>query len=168
LQESFFRYLRKVEPIVSALYPKRVEVVAGLILRDQRLLVCQRHEHAAFPLKWELPGGKVERGESPLNALKRELKEELAIEMYRATEIFSHDHVYPGTIEVNLRFFRIDEYDGEPRNLLFQQITWMPIRDLLQLDFLEGDLPFIRELLSPKGAILLGFNRDKGPDKGNS
>ena len=153
---------------MSALDLKPVDVVAGLILRDQRLLVCQRDKHAAFPLKWELPGGKVEQGESPLTALKRELKEELAIEVYRATEIFSHDHAYPGTIEVNLRFFRIDEYDGEPRNLLFQQITWMPIQDLLQLDFLEGDLPFIHELLSPKGVNLLGFSRDKGLDKRNS
>jgi 8-oxo-dGTP diphosphatase len=153
------------EPVMSALKLKPVDVVAGLILRDQRLLVCQRDEHAAFPLKWEFPGGKVEQGESPLTALKRELKEELAIEVYRATEIFSRDHAYPGTIEVNLRFFRIDEYDGEPRNLLFQQITWMPIKDLLQLDFLEGDLPFIHELLSPKGVNLLGFNRDKGLDK---
>ena len=152
---------------MSELDLKRIDVVAGLILRRERLLVCQRHENSAFPLKWEFPGGKVEQGESPLNALKRELKEELAIDVHRATEILSYDHVYPSTIAVKLSFFRVDEYDGEPTNLLFQQVTWTAIKDLLQLDFLAGDLPFIRELVGPKGIKLLRFSRDKGLDKGN-
>ena len=146
---------------MSALDLERVDVVAGLILRQERLLACQRHENSAFPLKWEFPGGKVEQGEAPMEALERELKEELGIQVQRSTEIFSHTHVYPGTKEVNLRFFRIDEYEGEITNLVFQQISWVPVKELSQLDFLEGDLPFIRKLLGREGPKWLAFRGDQ-------
>ena len=62
-------------------------VVAGLIYKDGRLLVCQRRPGGAFPLKWEFPGGKVEKGESDIDALRRELREELAVEVREATVV---------------------------------------------------------------------------------
>ena len=74
----------------------RIDVVAALIFQDGRLLVCQRHETSEFPLKWEFPGGKVELGERCEDALTREIKEELAIEIHDPVKIFSHRHVYPG------------------------------------------------------------------------
>ena len=55
--------------------PKIIEVVAGLIFKDGRLLACQRRAEGAFPLKWEFPGGKIESGEVPSEALTRELRE---------------------------------------------------------------------------------------------
>ena len=132
-----------------------IAVVAGLIFRDGRLLVCQRHDSSTFPLKWEFPGGKVESGEASEDALRRELKEELEIEIYDPVEIFSHRHLYPGTSEVNLKFFRVTRFQGEIHNRVFQQISWVTVGELLRLNFLEGDLPLITKLAGPGGERLL-------------
>ncbi len=125
---------------------KSVTVVAGLIFYRDRLLVCQRHPLGSFPLKWEFPGGKLEAGEAHETALRRELKEELGIEAGRLTEIFRHEHTYPGVATVNLRFFRVEDYSGEVKNHVFQRIKWVPAKKLARLDFLEGDLPIVRKL----------------------
>ena len=132
-----------------------VDVVAGLIVQKELLLACQRHENSAFPLKWEFPGGKVEPGERYEDALKRELKEELEIEIYDPVEIFSHRHVYPGASDVSLRFFRVTRFQGEIRNRVFQQIRWVRVEELPSLDFLEGDLRLIATLTGPGGERLL-------------
>lgn len=124
-----------------------IQVVAALIYQGDRLLVCQRRENGAFPLKWEFPGGKVERGEGYLTALQRELKEELGIEVQSATEIFRHSHFYPDPLEVELIFFRVENYRGAVANRAFQQVLWVDIRRLEELDFLEGDLPLIDKLI---------------------
>jgi 8-oxo-dGTP diphosphatase len=97
-------------------------------------------------MKWEFPGGKVERGEEYFPALRRELREELGIEVLVATEIFRHNHSYPGEAEVRLIFFRVEDYRGEIRNLAFSRFLWAEIQKLKELDFLEGDLPLIDEL----------------------
>jgi len=138
-----------------ALAPKHIEVVAGLIFRDGRLLACQRHECGSFPLKWEFPGGKVEVGESDVDALRRELREELGIAVRHAKQIFQHKHVYPEGPEVSLRFFRILSHDGIMRNLVFQRIEWVELVELEKLDFLEGDRPLIRRLVDDSRAALL-------------
>ena len=127
---------------------KIVEVVAGLLFDQDRLLVCQRSSQGSFALKWEFPGGKLEPGEGCEGALRRELKEELGIEAGRVNEIFRHEHLYPRIARVNLRFFRVEEYSGELKNLVFQQIRWVPIKELAQMDFLDGDLPIIQRLVS--------------------
>ncbi len=134
---------------------KYIAVVAGLIVQDCHLLVCQRHETSVFPLKWEFPGGKVEQGERYEDALKRELKEELGIQIHDPVEIFSRRHVYPGASEVSLRFFRVTRFQGEVRNRVFQQIRWVRVAELPRLDFLEGDLPLIAKLVQPEGERLL-------------
>jgi len=102
-------------------------------------------------LKWEFPGGKLEQGERHESALRRELKEELGIEAGRLSELFRHEHLYPKIARVNLRFFRVEDYSGELKNLVFQQIKWVPIKELMQIDFLDGDLPIIRKLVSSYG-----------------
>ena len=134
---------------------KRVEVVAGLICESGRVLVCQRNVNAAFPLKWEFPGGKVEAGESHEVALRRELREELQIEVETATKIYDHKHIYAGVSEVHLTFFRIDGYQGKVKNLIFKQIAWVEFNKLIDMDFLEGDLPLIEKLAAAEGLGLL-------------
>jgi len=125
-----------------------IKVVAGLIYRDGRLLACQRRADGAFPLKWEFPGGKIEKGEEDFEALRRELREELAIDV-RAAEFFSeHDHNYNNGPAVSLRFYNVSEFDGEPQNLVFEQISWLKLSDLEALDFLDGDRPLIARLVS--------------------
>lgn len=125
-----------------------VQVVAGLIHQQDRLLACQRREGGSFPLKWEFPGGKVENGEDYLTALRRELKEELGIELQSATEIFRHRHSYPDGLVVELVFFRVDEYQGMVSNLAFHRFLWVEVQGLKELDFLDGDLPLIEKIVN--------------------
>lgn len=127
-----------------------VQVVAGLIYQGDRLLACQRKGQGSFPLKWEFPGGKVERGEESFAALQRELREELGIEVQSATEFFRHTHCYSDRTEVELIFFQVKDYRGAVANLAFEQILWLRLRELRELDFLEGDLPLIDKLLGRK------------------
>ena len=134
---------------------KSLDVVAGLIVRETQLLVCQRRESASFPLKWEFPGGKVERGENHEAALRRELNEELGIIVEQMTEIWRHKHQYSQDLTVSLRFYRVRSYSGEVRNVAFQQLRWASIDDLRILDFLDGDLPLLERLLTQDGRQLL-------------
>jgi len=129
---------------------KRIEVVAGLIFHGQELLVCQRHHDAAFPLKWEFPGGKVEVGESESAALARELKEELGIQAGDMKLLHRHIHSYPDGPDVSLSFFQVIQYQGEIRNLVFEQIAWSKLPNLISFDFLDGDLPLVRQLADGK------------------
>ena len=125
---------------------KTIEVVAGLIFDKDLLLVCQRNSQSSFALKWEFPGGKVEMGEEYEDALRRELREELGIEAHCLNEVFRHKHLYPKNAHVTLRFFRVLNYSGEVKNLVFQQIKWVPTKKLVQMDFLDADLPLVRKL----------------------
>jgi len=139
---------------VKTITLKRIEVVAGLLCENGRVLVCQRRANAAFPLKWEFPGGKVENGERHEDALRRELREELQIEVETAIKIFDYQHTYRGVSQVNLKFFRVQRYRGEVKNLIFEQIAWVEFEKLLDFDFLEGDLPLIKKLATGKVGLL--------------
>jgi 8-oxo-dGTP diphosphatase len=140
---------------MKAAVRNRLHVVAGLILREGRLLVCQRHMNSAFPLKWEFPGGKVENDELPKDALKRELREELGIEVLESQEIFQQKHRYPAGPDVFLNFFQVLQYEGEVKNLVFQQLCWAEIKELAEIDFLAGDRPLIKILVGADGKGLL-------------
>ena len=129
--------------------------MAGLIFRHGQVLVCQRKANGPFPLKWEFPGGKIEEGEGYENALRRELREELGIEMTAAREMFFHRHTYPGTVTVDLRFFEIQDFVGEVRNRAFQRIEWVKLDHLVKYDFLEGDLVLIKKLSGPNANKLI-------------
>ncbi|MCW5978944.1 MAG: (deoxy)nucleoside triphosphate pyrophosphohydrolase [Bryobacteraceae bacterium] len=124
----------------------RVIVVAAVIEQDGRLLICRRKQGARHPLKWEFPGGKVEPGESPRAALKRELEEELAIRATIGREIVRYEHQYPRRRPILLIFFRVARFEGVMRNNQFEEIRWEKAGELPQYDFLDGDLDFIRRL----------------------
>lgn len=121
-------------------------VSAGIIHRDGLVLVGQRRPTDRHPLKWEFPGGKVEFGETPQQALVRELREELAIEAHVGGELARYEHDYPNGSRVHLLFFAVSSYTGEPFAKVFEQIQWVPIKDLPGVDFLEGDFDFVRRL----------------------
>jgi mutator protein MutT len=132
-----------------------VEVVAGLIVQEGLLLVCQRKENGTFPLKWEFPGGKVESHEGHEDALRRELMEELGIRANKLSEIFRHTHKYSDQFMVNLRFYRVQSFTGGLTNRAFQHVAWAEFDNLSKFDFLEGDLPLVDLLLSASGRELL-------------
>jgi 8-oxo-dGTP diphosphatase len=121
-------------------------VVAAVIEREGKILICRRRADAHHPLKWEFPGGKVEAGETPSVALARELEEELAVRAVIGPEIARYPYQYPGRSPILLIFFRVKEFEGEPVNREFLAILWEEPRNLLQYDFLEGDTRFIQLL----------------------
>jgi 8-oxo-dGTP diphosphatase len=120
-----------------------VQVVAAIIEREGRILICRRTREQSHALKWEFPGGKVEPGETSEQALERELEEELGIRGARGAEITRYEYSYPGKNPILLIFFRVTEFDGEPVNLIFHEMRWEPPRELAGFDFVEGDLAFI-------------------------
>src|SRR5579872_3749257 len=122
------------------------QVVAALILKDGNVLVCQRTKHQTMPLKWEFPGGKIEEGEQPRDALRRELNEELGIDATIGEEVARIRHEYKSGSAVELRFYAVREYQGNLENRIFKDMRWVKPSELPSFDFLEADLQLVREL----------------------
>lgn len=125
-------------------------VVAALIVKDGKFLVCQRTRHQTMPLKWEFPGGKIEPGEQPRDALHRELEEELGIDAKIGDEVARIRHEYPNRSMVELRFFVVREYARELENRIFQDMQWAERSELPTFDFLEADLDLVGQLAAGK------------------
>ncbi len=125
-------------------------VVAALILKGDKILAGQRTRHQVMPLKWEFPGGKIEEGEQPRDALRRELEEELGIEAVIGDEVARIVHEYPRGGSVELRFFEVRSYKGEIENRIFREIRWVERGELTGLDFLEADLTLVNDLAAGK------------------
>jgi 8-oxo-dGTP diphosphatase len=121
-------------------------VVAAIIIEGEKILVCQRTRHQTMPLKWEFPGGKVEEGEQPEEALRRELEEELGIDATIDYELLRMRHEYPGGGAVDLQFFVVREYKGQLENKIFKDMQWSSLEQLRSYDFLEADLKLVEDL----------------------
>jgi 8-oxo-dGTP diphosphatase len=121
-------------------------VVAAVIERNRKILIGQRKRNGNHPLKWEFPGGKVEPGEAPKEALARELKEELAIQATIGEELDQYVVQYGEGPLTRLIFYHVTKFEGEPQNLNFEQIQWESRARLTEYDFLSGDQPFLKKL----------------------
>jgi 8-oxo-dGTP diphosphatase len=122
-------------------------VVAAVIVRDGRVLACQRSRKGRFPLKWEFPGGKVQPGEMPEAALRRELNEELGVQAKIGAEILRTQHKYEQMREpVELIFFEASVERCEMENRVFEKIDWVEPERLREMDFLEADRELIEKL----------------------
>ncbi|MGB0035107.1 MAG: (deoxy)nucleoside triphosphate pyrophosphohydrolase [Candidatus Acidiferrales bacterium] len=122
-------------------------VVAGLIQADGKLLVCQRRSSDTFGLLWEFPGGKKKSGESPEDALGRELREELGVPARIGPEVFRTRHQYPELGEpIELIFFVATVPPLEVQNLAFQKMEWRLPHTLSELNFLPADRELIEKL----------------------
>jgi 8-oxo-dGTP diphosphatase len=122
-------------------------VVAALIWKDGKVLICQRTRHQPMPLKWEFPGGKIEEGEQPRDALRRELDEELGIDAIIEDEVARIRHEYPSGNAVELRFFDVHNYSGKIENRIFRDIFWALPSELPAYEFLEADLELVKNLV---------------------
>ncbi len=128
------------------------QVVAALIVRGEDILCCQRTEYQTLPLKWEFPGGKIEDGEDPSQALQRELEEELGVRAEIGARVAQLRHHYPNGNAVELHFFVVQHYEGEMQNRIFREIRWVDRRQLPALDFLDADHKLVRQIA--KGELL--------------
>jgi 8-oxo-dGTP diphosphatase len=124
-------------------------VVAALISHDGKILACQRARGSRFELRWEFPGGKCEEGETPPEALARELKEELGVTARIGPEIHRLQHQYGSTgVPFDLVFFAASAPADKIQNLEFECIEWREPHTLTELDFLEADRDLVKKLAS--------------------
>ncbi len=126
------------------------QVVAALILRENTILICQRTADQAMPLKWEFPGGKVEPNEDLIDALHRELDEELGIDAVIGPRVAAIQHTYRGGNALELHFFRVDHFKGELQNRIFHDVRWVDRKELKSFDFLEADTGLVKDLSAGK------------------
>jgi len=122
------------------------QVVAAIIIREDKILICQRTEDQAMPLKWEFPGGKVERDEDLKDALRRELDEELGIDAVIGRKIAAIQHTYASGASLELYFYRVDQFKREIQNRIFRDVRWIDRKDLTTYDFLEADVKLVRDI----------------------
>lgn len=120
-----------------------IVVAAGVVERDGRIMICRRKPDVHNGLKWEFPGGKLEKGEGPEAALKRELMEELGIdvEVGRVKDVLMH--AYPDR-DVLILFYGCRILSGEPKTIDCEAIAWAKPEELAAYDFADGDFNFIK------------------------
>ena len=122
-----------------------VEVVAGLIWKDGKFMICQRPENKARALLWEFVGGKVEKGESREDALVRECKEELDVTVKPLDVFCTVDHVYPD-ITIRLVLFNAEILSGEPKLLEHADLKWISADEIDNYEFCPADKEILEKI----------------------
>ena len=125
-----------------------IQVVVGLLEDAQgRILLGRRREGTHMAGRWEFPGGKRHPGEAPIDALRRELREELAIEVVDASRLLELEHEYADR-RVRLDTWFVSHYSGRPQSAEGQALCWVAPDRLAQVDLLEADAPIVAALLA--------------------
>lgn len=122
------------------------KVVAALIRREGKFLICQRPRNKARALLWEFVGGKVERGETKEEALVRECREELGITVAPQREYMHVTHDYPD-LTVRLTLFESKIAEGEPQKLEHEDIRWISPEEIPQYEFCPADVTILKRLM---------------------
>ena len=121
---------------------KIINVVAAVIIKDNKILCTQRGNTKYLAYKWEFPGGKVEPGEQLEDALIREIKEELGCSISIIKYLLTTEHHYDfGTVKINAFLCQI--IDNDPKCLEHNKICWLDSNELNDLDWAQADLPIV-------------------------
>jgi 8-oxo-dGTP diphosphatase len=132
--------------------PRAVHVLVGLISDGAgRWLVNSRRAGTPLAGLWEFPGGKCQAGETPLAALRRELDEELGIDVLEAEPVIELVHDYPDK-RVRLDVWRVVRYGGEPAAREGQPLRWVTVSECRGLPLLEADWPIVARLAELEAA----------------
>jgi 8-oxo-dGTP diphosphatase len=124
-------------------------VAAGILCKTVgQVLITERVCEGPYNGLWEFPGGKIREGELPEAALCRELREELGIEAVSVEPYMNLSHTYPDR-SVDLEFFLVAEWHGEPAGLEGQRLRWVPVTELRADELLPADAPLIAALQGP-------------------
>lgn len=123
-----------------------INVTCAIIIQGKKILVTQRSEKMKLPLKWEFPGGKLEENESEIDCIKREIKEELNIEIEILKSLSNSIYDY-GVFKINLIPFISNYVSGEIILSEHKDYKLVDKSELLNLDWAEADLPIVVEFL---------------------
>ena len=123
-----------------------LQVTCALIEHDNKVLICQRSAIMKLPLKWEFPGGKIEAGESKAACLRREIYEELAIEISVEQPLAMVEHQYP-EFSLSLYPFICTWKSGNVQLAEHIQALWVDPSDLMNYDWAEADVPIVKAYL---------------------
>ncbi|MFM7006337.1 MAG: (deoxy)nucleoside triphosphate pyrophosphohydrolase [Flavobacteriales bacterium] len=126
---------------------KKVEVVAAVITKDNKILCVQRgiHKYPYLAHKWEFPGGKMEASESQEETIKREIKEELSMEIQPIKHLLSHTHHYPD-FSIELHTWLCTPLNDELELKEHQALVWLETKDLKALDWAGADVAVVEIL----------------------
>jgi 8-oxo-dGTP diphosphatase len=153
---AYFREHLRIQPVHK--FNKRmndlryiyqmITVTCAIIENGGRVLCAQRSELMNLPMKWEFPGGKVEAGEEPEECLKREIREELGVEIIIVERLISNIHTYPDQKSFELIPFRCRLAGGKLDVKEHKLVKWLKRADLRELDWAEADIPVLNHYLA--------------------
>ncbi|WP_343558954.1 (deoxy)nucleoside triphosphate pyrophosphohydrolase [Sphingobacterium sp.] len=129
-----------------------LQVTCAIIEHANKILICQRSASMKLPLKWEFPGGKIETGESKEECLRREIKEELHIDINIHSALTMVEHHY-ADFSLRLYPFVCSLKSGEVKALEHAQAIWVDAAQLRNYDWAEADLPIVEEYLNKKASL---------------
>ena len=142
------RIRQEIQAVSRQIELKRIQVVAGILVdTTDAILIADRAQSRSMQDYWEFPGGKVADGEPRIEALRRELQEELGIEVDTATHFTRIDHDYPD-INVSIDFYMVESWRGDPEGKEGQQLAWIRRCDLGSAGMLPADAPVVEALLN--------------------
>ncbi|WP_418357944.1 8-oxo-dGTP diphosphatase MutT [Shewanella basaltis] len=126
---------------------KRIHVAVGIVINEHKqVLLAKRPEHLHQGGKWEFPGGKVEQNESVTDALIREFKEEVNLNISSTTEFMDISHDYPDK-HVRLDIHLITDFNGNASGMEGQQVKWVKVQSLNEYEFPEANKPILEKLI---------------------
>lgn len=125
---------------------RRIEVVAAVIEKDDKIFCAQRNLAKSMGGKWEFPGGKIEVGETREEALVREIKEELDSDIVVDSYLMTVEHDYP-TFHITMHVYLCTLVKGDLVLKEHNDSTWVTKEELLTLDFADADKPIVNKLI---------------------
>jgi mutator protein MutT len=130
--------------------PNPLDVVAGILIEDGRVLLAQRTADQSFPLCWEFPGGKVEEGERPEEALVREFEEEMGFAISARAPYAEVNTASPTGRTVRVRFFLVERVAGTPQPVEVAAVEWVELNDLGRWNVIPTNLAVVERLMGDR------------------